>query len=75
MQSGLDPNGHKEGMTGPVGYWQVVSLIRIRLHTQKLAGERLCLSYVFDGINEYSDTFDHEEREHIASVMNRWPKA
>ena len=20
---GLDPNGHKQGMTGPVGYWQV----------------------------------------------------
>lgn len=20
---GLDPNGHKEGMTGPLGYWQV----------------------------------------------------
>jgi len=21
--SGLDPYGHKQGMTGPVGYWQV----------------------------------------------------
>ena len=20
---GLDPNGHNEGLTGPVGYWQV----------------------------------------------------
>ena len=20
---GLDPNGHRKGMTGPVGYWQV----------------------------------------------------
>lgn len=20
---GLDPNGHKQGMTGPVGYWEV----------------------------------------------------
>ncbi|WP_330253664.1 hypothetical protein OG874_03410 [Nocardia sp. NBC_00565] len=20
---GLDPNGHKKGMTGPVGYWHV----------------------------------------------------
>jgi predicted enzyme related to lactoylglutathione lyase len=20
---GLDPNGHRQGMTGPVGYWQV----------------------------------------------------
>lgn len=23
QEIGLDPNGHKEGMTGPVGYWQV----------------------------------------------------
>ena len=23
QEVGLDPNGHKEGMTGPVGYWQV----------------------------------------------------
>jgi predicted enzyme related to lactoylglutathione lyase len=23
---GLDPNGHKNGMTGPVGYWHVDSI-------------------------------------------------
>jgi predicted enzyme related to lactoylglutathione lyase len=23
QEIGLDPNGHKQGMTGPVGYWQV----------------------------------------------------
>jgi predicted enzyme related to lactoylglutathione lyase len=23
LEIGLDPNGHKQGMTGPVGYWQV----------------------------------------------------
>jgi predicted enzyme related to lactoylglutathione lyase len=23
LEIGLDPNGHKKGMTGPVGYWQV----------------------------------------------------
>jgi len=23
QQIGLDPNGHSEGMTGPVGYWHV----------------------------------------------------
>jgi len=23
---GLDPNGHKRGMTGPVGYWHVQSM-------------------------------------------------
>ncbi len=23
MQMGLDPNGHSQGMTGPVGYWHV----------------------------------------------------
>ncbi len=23
QEIGLDPNGHNEGMTGPVGYWQV----------------------------------------------------
>jgi predicted enzyme related to lactoylglutathione lyase len=23
QELGLDPNGHKNGMTGPIGYWQV----------------------------------------------------
>ena len=23
QEIGLDPNGHKKGMTGPVGYWEV----------------------------------------------------
>ena len=23
QEIGLDPNGHKKGMTGPVGYWRV----------------------------------------------------
>jgi predicted enzyme related to lactoylglutathione lyase len=23
QEIGLDPNGHNQGMTGPVGYWQV----------------------------------------------------
>jgi predicted enzyme related to lactoylglutathione lyase len=23
LEIGLDPNGHKKGMTGPVGYWEV----------------------------------------------------
>jgi predicted enzyme related to lactoylglutathione lyase len=23
QEVGLDPNGHKKGMTGPVGYWEV----------------------------------------------------
>jgi predicted enzyme related to lactoylglutathione lyase len=23
QEIGLDPNGHKSGMTGPVGYWEV----------------------------------------------------
>ncbi|MFL6128949.1 MAG: VOC family protein [Mycobacteriales bacterium] len=23
QQLGLDPNGHRQGMTGPVGYWHV----------------------------------------------------
>jgi len=23
QEIGLDPNGHSQGMTGPVGYWQV----------------------------------------------------
>jgi predicted enzyme related to lactoylglutathione lyase len=23
---GLDPNGHKQGMTGPLGYWHVASM-------------------------------------------------
>jgi predicted enzyme related to lactoylglutathione lyase len=23
QQIGLDPNGHKSGMTGPIGYWEV----------------------------------------------------
>jgi predicted enzyme related to lactoylglutathione lyase len=23
QELGLDPNGHKQGMTGPVGYWEV----------------------------------------------------
>jgi len=23
LEVGLDPNGHKKGMTGPVSYWQV----------------------------------------------------
>jgi predicted enzyme related to lactoylglutathione lyase len=23
QEVGLDPNGHKSGMTGPVGYWEV----------------------------------------------------
>jgi predicted enzyme related to lactoylglutathione lyase len=23
LEVGLDPNGHKKGMTGPVGYWEV----------------------------------------------------
>lgn len=23
LDVGLDPNGHKQGMTGPVGYWEV----------------------------------------------------
>jgi hypothetical protein len=23
LDVGLDPNGHSQGMTGPVGYWQV----------------------------------------------------
>src|SRR5438445_13524128 len=23
QEIGLDPNGHKQGMTGPVGYWHV----------------------------------------------------
>lgn len=23
---GLDPNGHKQGMTGPVGYWDVADI-------------------------------------------------
>ena len=23
QEIGLDPNGHKSGMTGPIGYWQV----------------------------------------------------
>lgn len=23
---GLDPNGHSQGMTGPVGYWQVADI-------------------------------------------------
>lgn len=23
LEIGLDPNGHKQGMTGPVGYWEV----------------------------------------------------
>ncbi|MDQ1391185.1 MAG: hypothetical protein QOF30_162 [Acidimicrobiaceae bacterium] len=23
QEIGLDPNGHKQGMTGPLGYWQV----------------------------------------------------
>ncbi len=26
QEIGLDPNGHKQGMTGPVGYWQVVDI-------------------------------------------------
>src|SRR3989442_15084865 len=23
QEIGLDPNGHKQGLTGPIGYWQV----------------------------------------------------
>lgn len=23
LEIGLDPNGHKQGMTGPISYWQV----------------------------------------------------
>jgi predicted enzyme related to lactoylglutathione lyase len=23
QEIGLDPNGHKQGMTGPIGYWEV----------------------------------------------------
>lgn len=26
QQVGLDPNGHSQGMTGPVGYWQVADI-------------------------------------------------
>jgi hypothetical protein len=33
----------------------IISLIHIRLYTQKLAVQRLCSSYVFDGIDECSE--------------------
>ena len=26
QEIGLDPNGHKSGMTGPVGYWEVADI-------------------------------------------------
>jgi predicted enzyme related to lactoylglutathione lyase len=26
QEIGLDPNGHRKGMTGPVGYWQVTDI-------------------------------------------------
>jgi len=26
QEIGLDPNGHKQGMRGPVGYWQVTDI-------------------------------------------------
>jgi predicted enzyme related to lactoylglutathione lyase len=28
QEIGLDPNGHRKGMTGPVGYWQVADIER-----------------------------------------------
>jgi predicted enzyme related to lactoylglutathione lyase len=26
QEIGLDPNGHKQGITGPVGYWEVADI-------------------------------------------------
>ena len=26
LDVGLDPNGHAQGMTGPIGYWQVADI-------------------------------------------------
>lgn len=37
QEIGLDPNGHKEGWGGPVGYWEVED-IRKRLQTLLDAG-------------------------------------
>lgn len=37
MDVGLDPNGHAQGMTGPIGYWQVDD-IRARLGALVEAG-------------------------------------
>jgi predicted enzyme related to lactoylglutathione lyase len=37
---GLDPNGHKQGMTGPLGYWQV-SDIRKSLQELRDAGAQV----------------------------------
>jgi len=40
QEIGFDPNGHKKGMTGPIGYWQVDD-IKANLQTLLDAGAEL----------------------------------
>jgi predicted enzyme related to lactoylglutathione lyase len=28
VEIGLDPNGHRQGMAGPVGYWEVDDIVK-----------------------------------------------
>lgn len=37
QEVGLDPNGHRKGMTGPIGYWHVAD-VRQRLQSLLAAG-------------------------------------
>lgn len=39
QEIGLDPNGHGQGMTGPVGYWHVDDLHQILDALAALGGE------------------------------------
>jgi predicted enzyme related to lactoylglutathione lyase len=39
LDVGLDPNGHRQGMTGPVYYWNVED-ITARLHDLVVAGAK-----------------------------------
>ena len=37
QEIGLDPNGHNQGMTGPVGYWEVNDITNLCNHFWTLA--------------------------------------
>ena len=58
QEVGLDPNGHDQGMTGPVGYWQVDDI------------ERSVKALLEAGAEVQQDVKDLGEGKLIASVKD-----